>query len=96
MPNGASVADAEAVPVHIPLDPLIHVRVPLSARPTAAPSGRFLERFGANPLTGPARRRQKIALRKPILCGLNDLTDLVTTSKEGVGYRAMNRNRWIS
>ena len=48
---------------------------------TAALSGRFPGVFGADLLTGPARRRRKIALRRPVLSGPPDLADLVRNSK---------------
>ena len=59
----------------------------LSARPTAALSGRFPGVFGAYLLTGPVRRRPKIALRRPILSGPPDLAGLVRNSKAQVKGR---------
>jgi len=53
----------------------------LSARWTAALSGRFPGVFGADLLTGPARRQPKIALRRPILSEPPDLGVLVRDSK---------------
>jgi len=57
------------------------MRVALSARPSAALSGRFPGVFGAKLLTDRTPRRRKIALRRPILSGPDDLAVLVRSSK---------------
>jgi len=51
----------------VALPPPVHMRAMLSATPRAALSGRFPAVSGADLLTGPARKRAKIALRRPIL-----------------------------
>jgi hypothetical protein len=59
----------------------------LSARPTAALSGRFPGVFAVDLLTGRTRERSKIALRRPILSGPPDLGVLVRNSKTEVKGR---------
>ena len=65
--------------VRIPPCPPVPMRATLSARPTAALSGRFPGVFGANLLTGPARRSPEFALRSPFLSGPPDLAIFVRT-----------------
>ena len=73
------------------LHPPVSIRDVLSARPGATLSGRFPGVFRADMLTGPARRRPKIALRRPILSEPPDLADLVRISKPRLeaGFRAV-------
>ena len=61
--------------------PPVPMRGVLSARPTAALSGRFPGVLWANLLTGQPRRSPKIALRRLFLSRPDDLADLVRNSK---------------
>jgi len=61
--------------------PPIPMRCLLSARPTDALSGRFPGVFGAKLLTARAPRSPKIALRRPILSGPDDLAVLVRNAQ---------------
>ena len=79
----------------VALPPPVPIRAALSARPTAALSGRFPGVFGVDLLTGPARRRPKIALRRPILSGPPDLAVLVRNSKTQINGRFQRGRRLL-
>jgi hypothetical protein len=65
----------------VALPPPVPIRAVLAASPSAALSGRLPGVLGADLLTGPARRRQEIALRRPFLSGPPDLGVLVRNKK---------------
>jgi hypothetical protein len=72
----------ESVPsVRIAVAPPVPIRAVLSARLAARLSSRFPRVFRADLLTGPARIRPKIALRRPILSGPPDWAAVVRNLK---------------
>src|SRR4051794_5856511 len=67
--------------------PPVAIRNPFSACSSHTLSRSFPAVFGADLLTGEARRRRKIALRRPLLSGPPDLGVLVRNSKTQVKGR---------